>query len=107
LAHPGALRLAESYLDKPGLEAVASRAVAKIRKLLKNQRQTIMSESVIRLGIIGMGLNNMASTFGLLTHEPDLRYKLQALCTRREDHLEQCYQDFFHATGFPVYALAS
>jgi len=53
-----------------------------------------MSGNEIRLGIIGMGPNNMASTFALLSDEPDLRYRLQAICTRRAEVLDQCVQQF-------------
>ena len=34
----------------------------------------------IRLGVIGMGVDNMASTLVLLKDEPDLRYEITAVC---------------------------
>lgn len=34
----------------------------------------------IRLGVIGMGVDNMASTLALLKDEPDLRYEITAVC---------------------------
>ena len=37
-----------------------------------------MSASPIRLGMIGMGPANMASTMTLLLDEPDLRYTITA-----------------------------
>lgn len=46
----------------------------------------------IRLGIIGMGPNNMASTFALLEGVPDLRFRLTAICTRRAEVLRQCLE---------------
>jgi len=53
-----------------------------------------MSEDVIRLGIIGMGTGNMASTFTLLADAADLRYRIQAICTRRPSVLEECMNRF-------------
>ena len=49
-----------------------------------------MGKNAIRLGVIGMGPNNMASTFALLKDVPDLRYRLQAICTRRREVLDEC-----------------
>lgn len=48
----------------------------------------------INLGVIGMGLNNMASTLALLKDAPDLRYRLQAVCSRRQEVVAQCVRDF-------------
>ena len=39
-----------------------------------------MKTDTIRVGVIGMGVNNMASTMVLLKHEPDLRYEITAIC---------------------------
>jgi len=36
----------------------------------------------IGLGVIGMGPANMASTLLLLHGEPDLRYRIRAICAR-------------------------
>jgi predicted dehydrogenase len=48
----------------------------------------------IRLGIIGMGPRNMASTFTLLKDVPDLRYQITAICGRPEPVIQQCAADF-------------
>ncbi len=48
----------------------------------------------IRLGIIGMGPRNMASTFTLLKDVPDLRYQITAICGRPEPVVRQCADDF-------------
>ena len=53
-----------------------------------------MNGSPIRLGIIGMGPANMASTMTLLQDEPDLRYTITAACARRPDVLEQAARQF-------------
>lgn len=53
-----------------------------------------MKTSIIRLGIVGMGLNNMASTKALLAAVPDLRYRIQAICTRRQALLDECQSRF-------------
>ena len=53
-----------------------------------------MSKSEIRLGVIGMGPSNMASTLTMLDQEPDLRYRVQAICARRPAVLEECAQQF-------------
>ena len=42
-----------------------------------------MAYDKIRLGVIGMGPSNMASTLALLENEPDLRYQITAACARR------------------------
>ncbi len=39
-----------------------------------------MKSETIRLGVIGMGESNMASTLVLLCDEPDLRYEITAAC---------------------------
>lgn len=48
----------------------------------------------IRLGVIGMGPNNMASTVSLLKDEGGLRYDLTAICTRRQEVLDECLKKF-------------
>lgn len=53
---------------------------------------TILSK--IRLGVIGMGLNNMASTFALLKNVPDLRYEITAICTLPAEYARQCAEFF-------------
>jgi predicted dehydrogenase len=53
-----------------------------------------MNNTEIRLGVIGMGLNNMASTLALLQNERDLRYKLQAICTIPKNVLDACLKKF-------------
>jgi predicted dehydrogenase len=49
---------------------------------------------VIRLGVIGMGLSNMASTFTLLKDVPDLRYQITAICAVPEAAVRQCAESF-------------
>ena len=53
-----------------------------------------MAQDKIRLGVIGMGPSNMASTLVLLDNEPDLRYEITAACARRPDVLERTAQEF-------------
>lgn len=53
-----------------------------------------MSGNEIRLGMVGMGLSNMASTFTLLKDVPGLRYRLQAVCTRSRSTLDACVERF-------------
>jgi len=53
-----------------------------------------MKDQVIRLGVIGMGPSNMASTLALLQDVPDLRFRLRAVCTRRPEVLEECQRKF-------------
>lgn len=53
-----------------------------------------MSEESIRLGIIGMSRSNMASTFILLRDAPQLRYDITAVCTRRQEVLDECMKSF-------------
>ena len=48
----------------------------------------------IRLGVIGMGPANMASTLTLLADEPDLRYVITAICGLPEAVIEACARDF-------------
>jgi predicted dehydrogenase len=48
----------------------------------------------IRLGIIGMGRRNMASTLSLLTREPGLRYEIAAACGLPTADIEQTAQAF-------------
>jgi len=57
------------------------------------------AHDVIGLGVIGMGPGNMASTFALLKDEPDLRYDLRAICTRRREVLGECLETFGVAWG--------
>lgn len=57
----------------------------------------------IRLGIIGMGLNNMASTLALLKDVPDLRYRLQAVCSVPQDVVDQCVRKFGAVFGTTDY----
>ncbi len=51
-------------------------------------------KDVIRLGVIGMGPRNMASTFTLLKDVPDLRYEITAICGLPKEVIQQCAQDF-------------
>ncbi len=60
-------------------------------------------KSVIRLGVIGMGLNNMASTLALLKDVPDLRYRLQAVCSVPQATVDQCVRKFGAAFGTTDY----
>lgn len=53
-----------------------------------------MRQEMIRLGVIGMGPNNMASTFTLLKDVPDLRYQITAICAVPEAVVKQCAIDF-------------
>ncbi len=53
-----------------------------------------MSEREIGLGVIGMGPANMASTLTLLSDEPDLRYRIRAICGLPEDVIRRCARDF-------------
>jgi predicted dehydrogenase len=62
-----------------------------------------MSKGEIRLGVIGMAPANMASTFALLAGAADLRYRLQAICTRRQEVLEECLEKFGAAFGTTDY----
>ena len=48
----------------------------------------------IRLGVIGMGQANMASTLTLLANEPDLRYEITAICAGRAEELEKTAKQF-------------
>ena len=51
-------------------------------------------KDVIRLGVIGMGLTNMASTFTLLKNVPDLRYRITAMCSVPADAAAECAREF-------------
>ena len=51
-------------------------------------------KDTIRLGIIGMGLTNMASTFTLLKDVPDLRYKITSICGLPEAAIQECAEKF-------------
>ena len=62
-----------------------------------------MANDVIRLGIIGMGLNNMASTFVMLNDVEDLRYEITAICSVPQETVDQCCKEFnvpFGTTDF-------
>jgi len=62
-----------------------------------------MGKAAIGLGVIGMGLRNMASTLTLLEGEPDLRYRLRALCARSAETAAQCARRFnvpFHTADY-------
>jgi predicted dehydrogenase len=48
----------------------------------------------IRLGVIGMGLTNMASTFTLLKDIPDLRYQITAMCALPAPAARECAEKF-------------
>ena len=58
---------------------------------------------MIRLGIIGMGLNNMASTLALLKNEPDLCYRISAICTVPQETVDQCMTAFDVSFGTTDY----
>lgn len=53
-----------------------------------------MSEETIRLGVVGMGPANMASTLVLLAEVPDLRYRITAICGLGSDVMARCARDF-------------
>jgi len=53
-----------------------------------------MSGQDIRLGVIGIGPSNMASTLTLLQDQPDLRYRITAICSRRAEVTQQCAKEF-------------
>ncbi|MBI3986727.1 MAG: Gfo/Idh/MocA family oxidoreductase, partial [Lentisphaerae bacterium] len=48
----------------------------------------------IRLGIIGMSVNNMASTLTLLEKEAGLRFRVRAVCGRRREVVERSAREF-------------
>lgn len=54
----------------------------------------MVKKTTINLGVIGMGLNNMASTLALLKDAPGLRYKLQAVCSVPQETVDQCVRKF-------------
>lgn len=56
-------------------------------------------KNIIRLGVIGMGPRNMASTLTLLKDVPDLRYTITAICAVPEAVTRQCAEDF----GIPLW----
>ena len=43
----------------------------------------------IRLGVIGMGVHNMASTLVLLKDESDLRYEITAVCAGSQATIDE------------------
>jgi predicted dehydrogenase len=51
-------------------------------------------KEIIRLGVIGMGPRNMASTFTLLKDVPDLRYQITGICALPEALVKKCAEDF-------------
>lgn len=53
-----------------------------------------MKKERIRLGVIGMGLTNMASTMMLLKEVPDLRYEIRAICSVPADLAQKCASAF-------------
>lgn len=53
-----------------------------------------MTRTAIRLGVIGMGPRNMASTLMLLGDEPDLRYRITAICGLPAEVIEGCAREF-------------
>jgi predicted dehydrogenase len=53
-----------------------------------------MAGAAIRLGIIGMGRRNMASTLALLPKEPGLRYEITAACASRRLEIEETARAF-------------
>ena len=53
-----------------------------------------MAGGEIRLGVIGMGRRNMASTLTLLPREPGLRYRITAACASRAQDIEQTARSF-------------
>ena len=53
-----------------------------------------MTNRAIRLGVIGMGPTNMASTLLLLADEPDLRYRITAICGLPAEVIQRCGREF-------------
>jgi predicted dehydrogenase len=53
-----------------------------------------MGQSTIRLGVIGMGRSNMASTLTLLDKVPGLRYRITAVCGVPASDIEQTARAF-------------
>ena len=51
-------------------------------------------KNIIRLGVIGMGPRNMASTFTLLKDVPDLRFQITGICAVPEALVRKCAEDF-------------
>jgi predicted dehydrogenase len=51
-------------------------------------------KDVIRLGVIGMGMTNMASTLTLLKDVPDLRYQITSICALPEAAVKACAEAF-------------
>ena len=57
-------------------------------------KEISMKGDTIRLGVIGMGVNNMASTMVLLGDEPDLRYDITAACAGSQETVDAvCARD--------------
>jgi predicted dehydrogenase len=53
-----------------------------------------VSGTPIRLGVIGLGRKNMASTLALLPNEPGLRYVITAACASRPQEIEAAARGF-------------
>lgn len=53
-----------------------------------------MKKTQLRLGVIGMGPANMASTLTLLGNEPDLSYTITAICGLPEEAIRRCAAEF-------------
>jgi predicted dehydrogenase len=53
-----------------------------------------MRATPIRLGVVGMGPTNMASTLALLADEPDLCYAITAICGLPEEAIRRCAEHF-------------
>jgi len=49
-----------------------------------------MGKQIYKLGVIGMGLNNMGSTMALLKNAPDLRYEITGICSSNMVSAERC-----------------
>jgi predicted dehydrogenase len=75
------------------VEVVAATTPQPPQKTLKEEAVTVKKDK-IRLGVIGMGPRNMASTFTLLKDVPDLRYEITAICGLPEQVMRQCAEDF-------------
>jgi predicted dehydrogenase len=60
----------------------------------QNPRTITMPDQPLRLGVIGMGPNNMASTLVLLRDAPDLRYRITAICGLPANVIERCAREF-------------
>jgi predicted dehydrogenase len=61
---------------------------------LERNNQMSPKKDIIRLGVIGMGLTNMASTLTLLKDVADLRYQITAICAVPESLVKSCADTF-------------